>query len=290
MSDPKIDPHSGVQTTGHEWDGVTELNNPMPRWWLTIFYACIAFAAVYVVFYPAIPLVSGATRGLLGYTARAEVEAKIAEHSAAQQVWRDKIAARPIETLREDPDLYQFAIASGAASFALNCSQCHGAGAAGNVGGFPNLNDDDWIWGGDLANIRATIAHGIRNADDPDARATAMPAFGTDQILTGPEIDAVVQHVLGYQNRATKPDLLAQGATLFAENCAACHGEDGRGLTELGGPNLTDGIWLYGSSPAEITAQIRAPRQGVMPAWGQKLDDATLTALAVYVHGLGGGI
>lgn len=288
MADPQIDEATGVPLMGHEWDGVRELDNPMPRWWLSIFYACIAVAAVYVVLFPAIPLVSGATTGLLGYTARTEVAQKLADHAAFQAPWRDRIAAMAVEEVRADPELSRFAVASGAAAFALNCAQCHGAGAAGNVGGYPNLNDDDWIWGGDLAAIRATIAHGVRNEDDADARYSEMPRFGED-LLPPEDIAAVAQHVLGFQARATRPELAPRGAEVWVENCASCHGDDGRGMVEMGAPNLTDGIWLYGGSPEEIAAQIAAPRQGVMPPWQGRLDAATVSALAIYVHGLGGG-
>jgi cytochrome c oxidase cbb3-type subunit 3 len=289
MADKKIDEATGVETTGHEWDGVTELNNPLPRWWLSIFYACIAISVVYTVLFPAYPLLETSTKGLLGYTSRAEVAEKITAHKEMQSVWKERIAAASMEEIRQDPDLFNFALASGAANFAVNCSQCHGAGAAGNVGGYPNLNDDQWIWGGDLENIHYPIMHGVRNEDDPDARYSEMPRYGVDELLSPEEIDAAVQYVLDFTGRATNPDLLALGTEVWDYNCSACHGEDGKGGPEIGAPNLTDMTWLYGGEAEDIRAQIWKPQQGVMPAWGMMLDETTVKELAVYVHSLGGG-
>ena len=289
MAEKKIDEATGVETTGHEYDGIMELNNPMPRWWVSLFYACIVFSLGYTIFYPAWPLKETNTKGLLGYTARDEVFRKIDEHTAMQSVWRDRIAAASLEEIRDDPDLFSFSLASGAASFAVNCSQCHGAGAAGNVGGFPNLNDDDWIWGGDLENIYHTITHGVRNEDSADARFNMMSSFGADELLTRAEIGDVTQFVLMLGGRATDTEAASRGEELYADNCAACHGEDGRGLVELGAPNLTDDIWLYGGTAEAIAAQIWRPQHGVMPAWGERLGDTAIKELTVYVHSLGGG-
>jgi cytochrome c oxidase cbb3-type subunit 3 len=289
MAEKKIDEISGVETTGHEWDGVTELNNPMPRWWVSLFYGTIVFAIIYTILFPAWPLFETNTKGVLGYTARGDVADKIAAHSEMQSVWKERIAGAELEEVRQDPELLQFALASGEANFAVNCSQCHGSGAAGNPGGYPNLNDDAWIWGGDLENIYLTIKHGVRNEDDPDARYSEMPRYGVDELLSEEEIDAAVQHVLNFTGRATQPELLELGAETWEYNCAACHGEEGKGDPYVGAPNLTDMIWLYGGEQADIRAQIWKPQQGVMPAWGLKLDDTTVKELAVYVHSLGGG-
>ena len=289
MAEKKIDEATGVETTGHEYDGIMELNNPMPRWWVSLFYATIVFAVIYSILFPAIPLRETNTKGLLGYTARDEVFRKIDEHTAMQSVWRDRISEASLQEIQNDPDLFSFALASGAASFAVNCSQCHGAGAAGNVGGFPNLNDDDWLWGGDLDNIYATIAHGVRNEDDPDARYNMMSAFGVDELLTRAEIADVTQYVLSLGSGATDAEAAGRGETLYADNCAACHGEDGKGLPELGAPNLTDDIWLYGGTAEAIQSQIWRPKHGVMPAWAPRLGETAVKELAVYVHSLGGG-
>lgn len=289
MAEKKIDEATGVETTGHEYDGIMELNNPMPRWWVSLFYGTIVFAVIYTFFYPAWPLVETNTRGLLGYTARGEVAEKIADHTAMQSVWRDRIAASSLEEIRQDPDLFNFALASGAAGFAVNCSQCHGSGAAGNVGGFPNLNDDDWIWGGDLDAIYATISHGIRNEDDPDARYSMMPAYGVDGLLTRAEIADVTQYVLNLSGKAKDMAAVERAAGIWADNCAACHGEDGTGGPDQGAPNLADAIWLYGGTAEAIAAQIWNPKHGVMPPWQARLGDTAVKELAVYVHALGGG-
>jgi cytochrome c oxidase cbb3-type subunit 3 len=234
-------------------------------------------------------LITSATSGLLGYTARGEVMEKVAAHAEMQQVWKDRIAEAGLEDIRQDPELLNFAMASGAANFALNCSQCHGSGAAGNVGGFPNLNDDDWIWGGDLENIYLTIAHGVRNEDDPDARYSEMPRYGVDELLTRAEIADVAQYVVSLSGRDADAAAVERGAVTFADNCAACHGEQGEGIPDLGAPRLSDDIWLYGGSVEEIAAQIWRPRQGVMPAWVSRIGETDVKELAVYVHSLGGG-
>lgn len=284
-----VDDITGVETTGHAWDDIRELNNPLPKWWLSIFYFAIVWGAIYTVLYPAWPMVTRATAGVLGFTDRGELADTLAGHAEMQRPWRERIAAADLETIRSTPDLFQFAMASGAASFALNCSQCHGAGAAGNEGGFPNLLDDDWLWGGAQEDIATTITHGVRNEDDPDARFSMMPAYGADGLLSRAEIAAAAQHVLNFTGRATDTASLEEGARVFEEQCAACHGETGHGDPMQGAPNLADGIWLYGGEEADLIAQISNPKQGVMPAWGAKLDESSIKELAVYVHSLGGG-
>ena len=289
MAQKKVDELTGVEDTGHEYDGITELNNPLPQWWLTIFYVCVAWALVYTIFYPAWPMISENTRGVLGYSTRGEVAERIAAHTEGQAVWRDRIAETELADIRSDPDLLAFALASGAANFALNCSQCHGAGAAGNTGGFPNLNDDDWIWGGDLDAIYTTISHGIRNEADEDARLSMMPAFGAEELLEPAEIKDVAQHVLSLSGRAEDAAAAERGAAVFEGNCAACHGEEGLGVQELGAPNLADAIWLYGDQAENIVAQVHNPRHGVMPPWLDRLGETAVKELAIYVHSLGGG-
>jgi cytochrome c oxidase cbb3-type subunit 3 len=285
----KIDEVTGVETTGHEWDGISELNNPMPRWWVSVFYATTIFGLGYTIFFPAWPMINTATAGLLGYTSRGELlNRTIPDHQAKQAVWRDRIAASSLEEIRADESLFNFALAAGSANFALNCSQCHGAGAAGNPGGYPNLNDDEWIWGGDLDNIYATISYGVRQ--HPEGRYSEMPRFGEQELLSPEEIDAAVQHVLAFTGRETDASLLELGTETWEYNCAACHGEDGKGNPDVGAPNLTDGIWLYGGEADEIEAQIWAPQQGVMPPWIDRLGESAVKELAVYVHSRGGGV
>lgn len=286
MADNKTDELSGIDTTGHEWDGIRELNNPMPRWWVITFYITIVWAIAYTVAYPAWPLISGTTKGWLGYSSRAEVGKDIAAATVAQSKYVDAIKAADLPTIMANEELRTFATAGGAASFKVNCSPCHGSGAAGGLG-YPNLNDDDWLWGGDIAAIHTTLVHGVRYAGDADTRVSQMPAFG--EILKPEEIDQVANFVVSLSGGKADATKAAAGKALFAANCEACHGKEAKGNHEFGAPNLTDAIWFYGSGLQAVTAQIIKPKQGVMPAWGVRLGETTVKELAVYVHSLGGG-
>ena len=286
MADKHIDEISGVETTGHEWDGIRELNNPMPRWWVLTFYATIVWAIGYTILYPAWPLLSGNTKGLLGYSSRAEVAAEIDAAHASQAGLLEKIATLPLNEIVADRELSQFATAGGAASFKVNCSPCHGSGASGALG-FPNLNDDDWVWGGDLETIQTTITHGIRYANDADTRISEMPAFG--EILEPAQVREVAAYVISLTSTPSDAALVEPGKQVFADNCAACHGDDARGNRELGAPNLADAIWLRVHGEAGIVSQVTHPTHGVMPAWGERLGETTVKQLTVYVHSLGGG-
>jgi cytochrome c oxidase cbb3-type subunit 3 len=288
MTSRERDDISGTETTGHEWDGIKELDTPMPRWWLWTFYGCIAFALGYVIAYPAWPLISGATPGLLGYSSRAELLKEVDTARTAQSAQFEKVKSLPLEEIRKDADLLQFAVAGGRAAYRVNCIQCHGSGAAGSKG-FPNLNDDDWLWGGTLDQIHTTLQHGIRYAADPDTRQSPMPAFGADEILKPEQIKDVSEYVLKLSGQTFDAEAATRGITVFAENCVACHGEAGEGKREFGGPRLTDPIALYAVDKASIFAQVTRPRHGVMPAWNTRLDEVTLKQLAIYVHSLGGG-
>ena len=286
MTDRDIDQVTGVDTTGHEWDGIKELNNPLPRWWLWTFYACIVFAIGYSVVFPAWPLISSATPGLLGYSSRADHAAEVAMAKAAQGDTLARIAATPVAEILDDVGLARFAASGGRSLFKVYCSQCHGTGATGAVG-YPNLNDDEWIWGGTIDEIYATISHGARSPSDADTHYNLMPSFG-DGILERPQIDEVARYVASLTG-IEGGEATEEGQLLFADNCSGCHGEEGQGLKEVGGPSLDDGIWLYEGSLPAITAQIERPRHGVMPAWLPRLGDESVKQLAVYVHGLGGG-
>lgn len=289
--DPKQPHEKGHPgTTGHSWDGIEELNNPLPRWWLWTFYATIIWGIAYTIAYPAWPLISGATPGVLGYSTRAELRKDIAEFDAKNHALKTGLEAADLSTLTPGTPLYDFAANAGAAVFRANCSQCHGAGAAG-AKGYPNLLDDDWLWGGDVESILTTVSHGVRNTTDPDAQLGAgpMPAFGRDKLLEAPQIEAVVEHVLSISGQAHNAELASAGVAVFAESCASCHGEDGTGLREFGAPNLADAITLYGGDRDSLTRTITNGRNGVMPAWGQRLAEADVKAVALYVHQLGGG-
>lgn len=277
-----------TETTGHVWDGIEELNTPLPRWWLYTFYATILFALGYMVLYPAVPLLKGATPGVLGYSTRGEVATEINRVAEANAALDSRLVAAALDDIPKDPELLQYATAGGGAVFRTFCAQCHGAGAAGvQATGYPNLLDDDWLWGGTLDDIRATLAHGIRWEADPDTRYSEMPAFA--DVLSTEEIAAVAEHVLAVSAQEHDAALAGQGAALFVENCGGCHGEDAKGLREFGSPNLTDAIWLRGGSREAIVAQITAPGNGIMPSWGNRLSEAQVRKVAVYVHGLGGG-
>lgn len=287
-----------VGTTGHEWDGIQELNNPLPRWWVWVFYLTIIWGIGYTVLYPAWPLLDRATQGLWGGTARDEVAADIQAFDAANADIKARLVAADLNAIGQDPELQAFAAAAGKSLFRNSCATCHGSGAAGVQGkGYPNLLDNDWLWGGDMEAIHATITHGIRNTTDPEARYSEMPRFGTDELLTKEQIGAVVEHVLAISGQEHDAALVAEGATLFADNCAACHGEAGQGDRAQGAPNLTDAIWLYGGDRETIATSVAQARFGVMPAWGApsdgsaapRLSEDQIRALAFYVHGLGGG-
>lgn len=275
-------------TTGHEWDGIKEWNNPLPRWWLWILYASIAVSIVYVILYPAFPGLTQATAGTLGYSTRGELRREMAAVEAGRADTLKQLAATPLAELPGNPELMRFAVQKGKSAFKVNCVQCHGSGAAG-FKGYPNLNDDDWLWGGDMASIHTTLVHGIRYPYDEETRQSAMPAFGRDELLTPAQIGQTVEYVRQISRQEHDARKAAAGAAIYVEQCALCHGPDGRGNKELGAPNLTDAIWLYGGDREALTHTIVNARNGVMPGWQQRLDPATITALAAYVHSLGGG-
>lgn len=292
MADNKrVDQPTGTQTVGHEWDGIEELDTPMPRWWLWTFYACIIFAIVYSVVYPAWPGIHGATKGLWNWNSRILLKDEMAAAAKGRAATLSAIAATPVEALPANKALYEEAARGGEAAFKVHCVQCHGSGADGvrPGSGYPNLNDDDWLWGGDLKSLEYTITHGIRNPDVSTTRTSLMPAFGKDGILTPAQVQDVAAHVrtISGQDKASRAS--QRGSNLFAANCAVCHGPDGKGGRQFGAPNLTDGIWLYGGSREAIAQTVTTSRHGVMPAWGKRLDATTIKMLAAYVHSRGGG-
>lgn len=277
-----------VPTTGHSWDGIEEYDNPMPRWWLWTFYACIVFAIGYSIAYPAWPMINKATPGLLGYSTRMDGEAAMVEAEKANEAINAKLAATELTEISADPELLTYATNAGAAVFRTWCAQCHGSGAAGvQANGYPNLLDDDWLWGGDIEEIHTTITHGIRNTTDEDARYSEMPAFG--EILEEEQIHQVANFVMSLSGDAHDPAMVEEGAVVFEENCAACHAEDGTGDRYQGAPNLTDAVWLYGDGFENIVAQVSKARNGVMPNWNTRLSEPEIRAVATYVHSLGGG-
>lgn len=278
------------ETTGHEWDGIQEYNKPMPRWWLWTFYVTIVWGIGYSIAYPAWPLINGATAGVLGYSTRAEVAKDIAAVEEANAAINARLEAAELTAIAEDPELLVYANNAGAAVFRTWCAQCHGSGAAGaQAGGYPNLLDDDWLWGGDIAAIHETVSYGIRNEENDNARYSEMPAFGRDELLEDEQIAQVVNYVMSLSGEAQDATLVSAGAEVFEAECSACHGETGMGDRLQGAPNLTDAIWLYGGSYEALTETVTNARFGVMPAWDGRLSEAEIRAVATYVHGLGGG-
>ena len=279
-----------VETTGHEWDGIQEFNNPLPRWWLWVFYACIVWAIWYSIAYPAWPGLKSATSGYLGFSTRAQVAESIAEFETKLTPMNAKLAGVELASIADDAELRGYAVSAGAAVFKTWCAQCHGSGAAG-AKGYPNLLDDDWLWGGTMEDIHTTITHGIRNTDEEDARFSQMPAFGRDELLEKEQIAQVVNYVMSISAGNTPQDasLVAEGEVVFQDNCAACHMEDGTGDRFQGAPNLTDAIWLFGGDYAALYETVYNARYGVMPNWNTRLSEAEIRAVATYVHGLGGG-
>ena len=289
MTDPNkkdIDQYSGIETTGHEWDGLKELNNPLPRWWLWCLYATIIWSVVYFVMYPSWPTLSGNTEGTTGYTQYRELAESQREITDRQAVYLAEFERASFAEVLDDPELYAFAYRGGETAFKDNCATCHGTGGAGAVG-YPALVDDDWLWGGTIDEIETTIRYGIRAGHD-ETRYSEMPAFAVDQLLTTEQIGAVTDHVLALSN--PNLDASAEGAEIFENECVACHAEGGKGDKYTGAPNLSDAIWLYGGERDTVMQTISKARFGVMPNWDGRLDQNTIRQLAFYVHQLGGGV
>lgn len=278
-------------TTGHSWDGIEEFNNPLPRWWLWIFYACIVWAIWYSIAYPAWPGIKSATAGYLGFSTRAQVAEEIAAAEAKNAAINERLASVELASITSDPELEAYATSAGAAVFKTWCAQCHQTNGAG-AKGYPNLQDDDWLWGGSMEDIHLTLLHGIRSETDDDTRYSEMPAYGRDELLEKEEISQVVNYVMSLTpnvNPPQDPSLVEAGAVIFEDNCAACHMEDGSGDRSQGAPNLADAIWLYGGDYASISETVHNSRYGVMPDWNERLSEAQIRAVATYVHQLGGG-
>ncbi|MEH6526681.1 MAG: cytochrome-c oxidase, cbb3-type subunit III [Sneathiella sp.] len=281
------DEFSGTETTGHEWDGIKELDTPMPRWWLWTMYATIVWSIGYWIVMPAWPLVTDYTRGMIGYSSRGLLEQELAAAADAHSVDRAALVTMELSNVKSDQQTYQFALSGGKSAFAVNCSQCHGSGAQG-APGFPNLNDDDWLWGGSVDQIYETIKYGIRS-DHEDTRIGDMPAFLDDELLEKDQISDVADYILSLSQSSQNEEAVMRGKEVYVENCASCHGDNAKGLREFGAPNLTDAIWFYGGDKATIVRTISKGRANVMPAWANRLDDVTIRQMTLFVHSLGGG-
>lgn len=276
---------TGQMTTGHEWDGLKELNRPLPKWWIYIFYSCIAVALVMFVLYPSWPGLRGYYHGMLGYSQRTAVDKDVAAVLKQRSGYMDRVAKLSFDDIRKDPQLQAVALTAGRITFANNCQPCHGAGGGGNPG-YPALAAGNWLWGGKLDDIRQTVTFGIRSGLD-DARQSAMPKFGADGLLKPAEIEQVADYIMTLYGQ--KIGDTAAGQKLFADNCAACHGDKGEGKREVGAPRLAGRAHLYGDTRAIVVAQIANPRMGVMPNWNTRFDIGMIKSLALYVHSLGGG-
>ena len=278
---------SGQDTTGHVWDGIKELNTPLPTWWVYVLYATVVWSLAQFVIYPSFPGITGYFSGLVGYSARGELTSKMQAAAQARAPFLDRIRSSSLDDIRNTPELLGYAVSGGRVAFAENCAACHQAGGAGTKG-YPNLADDDWLWGGKLADIQKTIQVGIRSAH-PDTRTSLMPRFGTDGILERKQIEDVAEFVLSLSGKSTDTASAGRGRALYAENCVSCHGERGTGQRDVGAPSLADGIWLFGGDKASVVRSISEGRGSVMPTWSERLDPAVVKMLTIYVHTLGGG-
>ncbi len=283
MSVTERDPFSGYMTTGHDWNGIKELNSPVPRivlWFLAVTHI---YAVGFWLLFPAWPMGNTHSTGLLGGDQKTAVAADIAAATAARADWTTALATEDFAKIHASPELMAQALATAAPLFGQNCQVCHGKEGIGGPG-FPRLNDDIWLWGGTADEIETTLRHGI-NSSDPDTHFAQMPAFGRDELLTRPQIATLTAYVqtLGAGVVADDP---AEGAVLFQDNCASCHGTDAKGVEGTGAPNLTDADWIYGGDAATIRQTLLNGRQGVMPAWQPRLSDADIRMLALYVEGL----
>ncbi len=280
---------TGTATTGHQWDGIKELNTPLPRWWVYLFYATIIWSVGYWVVYPTWPTISGYTTGWFNYSTRAQVRAELADLEKLRGEKAAVIATASLRNIVQDPTLLAIARARGKPAFGDNCAPCHGSGGAG-AKGYPNLNDDDWLWGGTLDDIKQTLDFGVRSGHPKAREGSMVPFGGKDGILKKEEIKTAANFVRSLSGLSVAPGTdLNAGRKLFADNCASCHGDGGTGNKEIGAPNLADKIWLYGSDEASIIEGITNGRGAVMPAWSERLDPVTLKALAVYIYSLSGG-
>ena len=263
MSVKERDPLTGHQTTGHEWNGITELNTRVPPviWWFII--VTHVWALIVWIMMPSWPLIWTYTGGLLGIDQQEQVEEAVREANVAREIWADRIEAVPISEIRDDPELMQVVSDTGPALFGGNCAVCHGLRGTGGPG-FPSLVDDDWLWGGDDDAILETLRVGI-NAQHPETRVAQMLAFGRDGILSRPEVRTLAAYVQSLSGTPVPQETLAGGAELFAANCASCHGEDGRGNTELGAPNLTDVNGFTAATPRPCSRRSTTADRGGCP-------------------------
>ena len=287
MSVKERDPLTGHQTTGHEWNGITELNTgvPVAIWWFI--GITHAWALVYWVLMPAFPLVTTYTSGLLGFNQKEYTNAQIEARQVQRAWWTKPMEDKSIDEIRADPELMRVVKATAPALFGDNCAACHGVNATGGPG-FPSLVDSAWLWGGTSDDILETLRVGI-NSPHPETRTSQMLAFGRDGMLTRDEIRTVTAYVRSLSGADVPQDVRDAGATLFADNCASCHGEDAKGSTDLGAPDLTDSFWIYGGDEASLFQTVYGGRHGWMPSWEGRLGLAERKILTIHIQDLGEG-
>lgn len=285
----KRDPVTGRTTTGHEWNGIEELDTPVPRVVLFFLSAAALFCVVYWILMPAWPLGWTYTKGLLGLSDRTAVTQAVQEAATERGVWTDRVASLDYAQIQADPALMRSVKQTGRTLFADNCAVCHGTEGTGGPG-FPNLSAKAWLWGGSPDQIAETIRVGI-NAENADTRSSQMLAFGRDGILTRPQVTDVVAYVRSLSGlepgAGSTPERIASGREVFAANCVACHGDAGKGNREVGAPDLTDANWLYGSDVQSVFNTVHGGRQGHMPHWQNRLSPVDVKILALYVQSLG---
>lgn len=285
MSVGERDPHTGQVTTGHEWNGIKELNSPVPRIVWICLIGTFLFSLVYWVLMPAWPIGVTYTKGLLGIDERDVVMSKVEQARAARETWAAQLREADYAAVQADDDLMLIVREAGHPLFQDNCAVCHGTKGTGSKG-FPDLTANAWLWGGDPETIAETIRVGINSGHD-ETRISQMMAFGRDGMLNREEILAVTTYLQGLSNPAlaadTDPAVLETGSTVFADNCAACHGDNAEGIPEMGAPNLADNVWIYGDDRQSIFETIWHGRQGHMPHWEGRLNDLDRKILTLYV-------
>lgn len=281
------DPYTGHGTTGHEWNGIKELNTrvPWPVWAFLI--ASVCFAILWWILMPAWPVGTTYTKGVLGDDVRKDVVTSLENTAQVRSAWTGRLERESFAAIQADPALMKDVRAAGHALFGDNCAACHGINGQGGPG-FPDLADRVWLWGGDPATVFQTIRVGI-NSEHPDSRVSQMPAWGRDAMLARPAILNVVDYVyaLSHGSAGASAASLAAGRKVYADNCAACHGTDARGMKDTGAPDLRDAFWLYGGSKQAIYDSVYGGRQGHMPTWEKRLTDTDRKILTLYVLDLG---
>ncbi len=290
MASVEKDSVTGQMTTGHEWDGIKELNHPLPKWWVYVFWVTVIWAIAYTVFMPAWPLPNGFTPGVGNYSSRADLDAEVKKQTAERSVWLSKMQGLTVDAINGDNKLRSYALAGGKAVFKERCAACHGSGGVGAPGLYPILVDDEWAWGGTLADIEQTIKYGVRNSNS-QSRQSEMPKLGLSQSLDATKVGLVADYVVALSQMSASAAGMP-GEAIFIEECSACHGPAGVGIKEMGGPPLNNNIWLF-KDPAKdvrttVIEQVNAPKHGTMPAWIEVMDENTIKMLAVYVGSLGG--